>query len=142
MDRRKIAATLATAGGLSLMAAAPGAALGAEGTEAASTQATDQRVALREARALLRSRPASRRGRFTGRQNVFLPSTIRVRRLETPGRANATVPAFRGVGPNGRADVWYVITEAADYHVARAMGLNYAPKMVFGRGTPAARRSP
>ena len=136
MNVRTIAAGLAAAGGLALIAAAPGAAH-AQGTRADPGRATHPQAALREARQLLRSRPggrreAARRSRFSAEENVFLPSTIAVADLRTPGRANATVPAFRGAGPDGRV-LWYLITEAADYDVARLMGVNYAPKLAYGR---------
>jgi len=116
-------------------------------------------AALREARALLAARPGrgettrraraastanaastASRGRprhFPREQNVFLPSAIRLRDLETPGRANVTLPSFTGVGPDGRANVHYIVTEAADFDVARILGVNYAPKLAFGRGTDA-----
>ena len=143
MKARTIAATLATAGGLSLTAALPGAAQ-AQGTQADPGRATQPRAALREARQLLRSRPggrrdAARRSRFSAEQNVFLPSTIAVADLRTPGEANATLPAFRGAGPDGRA-LWYLITEAADYDVARLMGVNYAPKLAYGRHSAGSQR--
>jgi hypothetical protein len=135
MNKRTITAALAAASG-SLLIAAPGAAVAASGPRADPGRATQPRAAMREARQILRSRAArAPRARFTAEENVFLPSTIRVRDLATPGKANATVPAFRGAGPDGRANVWYIITEAADYSVAKAMGVNYAPKLVHGRGT-------
>lgn len=135
MPKRKITTALAAASG-TLFIATPGAAMAAPGPRADSGRATHPQAAMREARQMLRSRPAPAvRKRFTTEENVFLPSTIRLRDLETPGKANATVPAFRGIGPDGRADVWFIVTEAADYNVARAMGVNYAPKLVYGRGT-------
>ncbi len=106
---------------------APGAALGAPA-------APDK---LREARSILGSRPVTEpRTRFSAEQNVFLPSTISIRDLETPGKANATLPAFRGIGPDGKADEWYIVTEASDYAVAKVLGANFAPKLVHGRGSP------
>ncbi len=131
----RITTALAAAGALALAAGAPAAAADHERPEATP------RGAVKEAKALLRSRAAtvtaraSRRERHTDEQNVFLPSTLALRGLETPGEANATLPAFRGVGPNGRADVWYIVTEAADFEVARTLGVNYAPRLVFGRDT-------
>jgi len=134
-------------GSVSVLAAAPAAALGAQGERGG---AVAKAAAAREAHALLASRPGTaprralatampayrgRRTRFTARENVFLPSTIALRDLETPGRANATVPAFRGIGPDGAGDVWYIVTEAADYDVAKIMGVNYAPKLAFGADT-------
>jgi len=131
--------------GLSLAAVAPAAALAApaEGAERGAPGA-GAKTALQEARTILRSRPAARTaraassGRFTREENVFLPSTIALDDLETPGEANATLPAFRGIGPDGRADVWYIVTEADDFDVARVLGVNYAPRLVYGRGTDGA----
>ena len=145
----RIAGCLAALGTASLLAAAPGSAWAAESASTESARTTASSKAVKEAQRLLDSRRASRtasaattgsgyRGRqtrFTAEQNVFLSSTIRLRNLETPGRANATVPVFKGIGPDGRDNVWYIVTEAADYDVAKVMGVNFAPKLVFGRGT-------
>lgn len=151
---RRLAGGLAVLGSASLLAAAPGVAMGAGTTTArnagASSKVASSSTMVKEARRLLRSRAGGklaraatsgssrgydgRRTHFSARQNVFLDSTIALRDLETPGKANATVPAFRGIGPDGRDNVWYVVTEAADYRVAKIMGINYAPKLAFGRG--------
>lgn len=73
--------------------------------------------------------------RFTRKQNVFLKSALAVD--FTYRNATATLPLFRGLAPDGTS-VWYIITDASDYEVARAMGLNYAPKMVHAAGSPGA----
>ncbi len=144
---RRTIACLAAIGSASLLAAAPGAASGAETTRSSAagkvaearqllgTRSTGSRAVARAAS----TRPApgyrGRRTRFTAEQNVFLPSTIALRDLETPGKASATVPAFRGYGPDGHDDVWYIVTEAADYDVAKVLGVNFAPKLAFGADT-------
>ena len=72
--------------------------------------------------------------RFTEEENVFLKSTLAVDSLDNPDEANATLPLFKGIGPDGE-DVYYIVTEAANFYVAQILGVNYAPKLVFGRGT-------
>ena len=73
--------------------------------------------------------------RFTREQNVFLKSTLALNDLEDPDKANATLPMFKGVGPDGNDDVYFIVTEAANFYVAKLLGVNYAPKLIFGRGT-------
>jgi len=68
--------------------------------------------------------------RFSAQQNVFLPSALAV----DFKKKWVTLPVYKGMGPNGNP-TYYIITEAADYKVAKKMGLNYAPKLVNGRGT-------
>jgi len=75
--------------------------------------------------------------RFTKQQNVFLKSALAVD--FTFRKATVTLPLFRGTAPGG-ASVYYIITDASDFNVARRMGLNYAPKMVHAAGTPGAQR--
>ncbi|MEM9493142.1 MAG: hypothetical protein AAGC55_28590 [Myxococcota bacterium] len=75
--------------------------------------------------------------RFTPEQNVFLTSVIAVSNLDDPDAAVATLPLYEGVRPNGKI-AHYILTEAADFDVARVMGLNYAPRMIFGKGTAGA----
>jgi hypothetical protein len=105
----------------------------------------DSRLALTEALRLLAGEGLQgrrlieevldRTDRFTAEENVFLSSTIALNDLEDPERATAVVPLFRGVGPDGRADEQYIITEASDFSVARLLGVNYAPKLVWARGS-------
>ncbi len=134
--RGRVVGALALLGSASLLAAAPAGALGAQsGKVREAERLLGKREAAVSASAATTRGYEGRRSRFTREQNVFLPSTIRVRNLETPGRANATVPAFRGIGPDGEDDVWYIVTEAADYDVAKTLGVNFAPKLVFGADT-------
>ena len=72
--------------------------------------------------------------RFTEEENVFVRSTLAVAKLEEPDSANATFPMYVGIGPDGD-DYYYIITEASNFHVAKLLGVNYAPKMIYGRGT-------
>ena len=68
--------------------------------------------------------------RFTAAQNVFFPSALAV----DYSRKHVTLPVYKGIGPGGNP-TYYIITEAADFDVAKKLGLNYAPKLVNGRGT-------
>jgi hypothetical protein len=64
--------------------------------------------------------------RFKDSDNVFVKSALAID--FTPRNATVTLPMYRGLGPDG-APVWYILTDASDFDTARAMGLNYAPKM-------------
>lgn len=75
--------------------------------------------------------------RFTPQQNVFLGSTIAVDSLDDPDAANATLPLYEGVRPNGKIAL-YILTETADFQIAQLMGLNYAPRLIHGKGTDGA----
>jgi hypothetical protein len=55
----------------------------------------------------------------------------------TPGKATVTLPLFRGLSPRGE-DVYYIITEASDFNVAKTLGINFAPKMKNAIGTTGA----
>jgi hypothetical protein len=46
-----------------------------------------------------------------------------------------TLPLFRGLSPLGK-NVFYIITDASDFEVARRMGINYAPKLAAAKGSP------
>ena len=106
----------------------------ARGSSAGLTEAASlQSVAARESGRAAYS-PATG-VRFTKAQNVFLKSALAVD--FTYRAATVTLPLFRGRAPGG-ADVYYIITDTSDYAVARAMGLNYAPKLAKAAGTPGA----
>ena len=70
------------------------------------------------------------KGKFNSKQNVFLPSALAVDFT----KKWVTLPVYTGIGPSGNP-TYFIITEGADYEVAKLMGLNYAPKLVNGRGT-------
>ncbi len=73
--------------------------------------------------------------RFKASDNVFVKSALAID--FTYRKANVTLPLFRGLSPKGQP-VYYIITDASDFEVARAMGLNFAPKMRKAAGTPGA----
>jgi hypothetical protein len=103
-----------------------------------------QQGAMAEARALLAdvARESGRTAytpangvRFKASDNVFVKSALAID--FTYRNATVTLPLFRGLSPKGQP-VYYIITDASDFDVARAMGLNYAPKMSKAAGTPGA----
>ncbi|MBC7919975.1 MAG: hypothetical protein H7Z75_02700 [Ferruginibacter sp.] len=101
----------------------------------------DETIALREAEDLMEtaakeagtsreSLANARRTRFTREQNVFFPGTLAI----DFEKRTATLPLYKGIGPSGRP-TYYIVTEAANFYVAKLLGINYAPKLVFGRDT-------
>ena len=73
--------------------------------------------------------------KFKSSDNVFLKSALAVD--FTYRKATVTLPLYRGRSPGGE-DVYYIITEASDFEVAKQMGINYSPKMAKAAGTPGA----
>nr|WP_294170254.1 hypothetical protein [uncultured Sphingomonas sp.] len=111
----------------------PALAQGSNSRAGASEVATLQAATARES-----GRPAyspSSGVKFKKSDNVFLKSALAVD--FTYRAATVTLPLFRGLSPTG-GNVYYIVTDASDYAVARAMGLNYAPKMAKAAGTPGA----
>ncbi len=74
--------------------------------------------------------------KFKKEDNVFLKSALGVN--FTYRAAFVTLPLFRGLSPKNEP-VYYIITDASDFDVARKMGLNYAPKMRHAVGDGAQR---
>jgi hypothetical protein len=74
--------------------------------------------------------PASPRSRTSScpRRSPCAISRPRARPARPSRRSAATAP-------DGRDDVWYIVTEAADYDVAKVLGVNFAPKLAFGADT-------
>ena len=70
---------------------------------------------------------------FKQSDHVFVKSALAVD--FTYRSANVTLPLLRGLSPSGK-DVFYVITDASDFEVARNMGINYAPKLAEAVGSP------
>ncbi len=64
--------------------------------------------------------------KFKASDNVFVKSALEVN--FTYRAAFVTLPLFRGLSPKGD-DVYYIVTDASDFDVARQMGINYAPKL-------------
>ncbi len=73
--------------------------------------------------------------KYKASDNVFVKSALAID--FTYRSATVTLPLYRGVAPRG-GDVFYIITDASDFEVARRMGINYAPKMAKAAGTPGA----
>ena len=73
--------------------------------------------------------------KFKASDNVFLQSALAVD--FTYRKATVTLPLYRGQSPRDE-DVYYIITDASDFEVARRMGINYSPKMAKAAGTPGA----
>ena len=107
----------------------------------AARRSVDEKAAAAEAETLLSELASStglnkeslangRRTRFTPEQNVFLPNLLAV---DFKART-ATLPLLRGIGPSGQP-TYFIVTEAASYNVARILGVNYAPKLIYGRDT-------
>jgi hypothetical protein len=70
---------------------------------------------------------------FRPSDHVFVKSALAID--FTYRKASVTLPLFRGISPQGK-DVFYIITEASDFDVARRMGVNYAPKLAEAIGSP------
>lgn len=66
--------------------------------------------------------------RFPRSKNVFFPGALAI----DFQRKTVTLPLYKGIGPSG-SPTYYILTEAANFNVARILGVNYAPKLVFGR---------
>lgn len=76
-----------------------------------------------------------------GPDSFFEPTTVQgpTSFTENAGPTVVTYPLYHGTS-RGR-DVSYVITDASDLSVARALGVNYAPKLAQAAGTPAVESS-
>jgi hypothetical protein len=74
---------------------------------------------------------------FKPSDNVYVKSALAID--FTKGKATVTLPLFKGLSPKGEA-VYYIITDASDFEVAKQMGINFAPKMKHGAGTPGAQK--
>ena len=72
---------------------------------------------------------------FKKSDNVFLKSALAVD--FTFRKATVTLPMYKGMSPMGEP-VFYIVTDASDFEYAKAMGLNYAPKLRHAAGTPGA----
>lgn len=68
--------------------------------------------------------------RFSPEQNVFFPSALAV----DFQKKTVTLPVYKGMGPSGQP-TYYIITEAADFSIAKMMGINYSPKLAHGKNT-------
>ncbi len=75
--------------------------------------------------------------KFKKSDNVFLKSALAID--FTYRKATVTLPLFKGMSPKGEP-VYYIITEASDFDVAKRMGVNFSPKMKHAAGTPGAQK--
>ena len=73
--------------------------------------------------------------KFKASDNVYVKSALAID--FTYRNAKVTLPLYRGRAPGGQ-DVFYIITDASNFEVARRMGINFAPKMAKAAGTPGA----
>lgn len=76
-----------------------------------------------------------------GPDSFFLPKTVQgpTSFRENAGPTTVTYPLDRGTSARHR--VYYVITDASDLSVARALGVNYTPKLAQAAGTSAVQDS-
>jgi hypothetical protein len=76
-----------------------------------------------------------------GPDSFFLPSTVQgpTSFRENAGPTIVTYPLYRGTSNGRRVD--YVITDASDLSAARALGVNYTPKLAQAAGTAAVQNS-
>jgi hypothetical protein len=76
-----------------------------------------------------------------GPDSFFLPPTAQgpTSFRENAGPTVVTYPLYRG--SSGGRGISYVITDASDLSVARALGVNYTPKLARAAGTAAAENS-
>ena len=103
---------------------------------ASEADALKDASAIQTAKSREAGRPAYSPGHgvnFKPSDHVFVKSALAVD--FTYRDASATLPLFRGLSPQGK-DVFYIITEASDFDVARQMGVNYAPKLAEAIGSP------
>jgi len=72
---------------------------------------------------------------FKPSDNVYVKSALAVD--FTYNRATVTLPLYRGLSPGGES-VYYILTEASDFDVAKKLGINFSPKMKNVIGTSGA----
>ena len=73
--------------------------------------------------------------KFKESDHVFVQSALAVD--FTYRKATVTLPLFRGLDPKGES-VYYILTDASDFEFAKALGINYAPKLRKAAGSPGA----
>jgi hypothetical protein len=73
--------------------------------------------------------------KFKASDNVHVKSVLDIDVIK--GEAKVTLPLFKGISPKGEP-VYYIITGSSDFDVAKAMRVNFAPKLKHAAGTPGA----
>jgi len=119
-----------------LLIATAGVASPTLAARAASGAAMDEAKAIQSDYAQESGRKAYTPGQgiaFKPSDHVYIKSALAVD--FTYRNASVTLPLFRGLSPLGK-DVFYIITDASDFEVARRMGINYAPKLAEAIGSP------
>ena len=105
-------------------------------TAASEAEALKDASAIQTAESKETGQPAYSPGHgvnFKPSAHVFVKSALAVD--FTYRNATVTLPLFRGLSPLGK-NVFYIITDASDFEVARRMGINYAPKLAAAKGSP------
>ncbi|WP_196891181.1 DUF7482 domain-containing protein [Aureivirga marina] len=69
---------------------------------------------------------------FTPEQNVYVQNALAINLDHSA--PTVTLPIFKGIGNLGET-VYYIITEASDFQIARRMGINYSPKLKYARNS-------
>ncbi|WP_428229042.1 DUF7482 domain-containing protein [Flavobacterium sp.] len=69
---------------------------------------------------------------FRVQDSVYVKSALAIKLSKN--NATVTLPLFIGISPNGK-NVYYIITDASDYNIAKQMGVNYSPKLVNAIGS-------
>jgi hypothetical protein len=112
-----------------LLVATAGVASPTLSAPAGSSAAMDEAKAIQSGYARESGRKAYTPGHgvaFKPSDHVYIKSALAVD--FTYRKATVTLPLYRGLSPQGK-DVFYIITEASDFDVAREMGINFAPKL-------------
>jgi len=105
-------------------------------TAASEAEALKDASAIQTAESKETGQPAYSPGHgvnFKPSAHVFVKSALAVD--FTYRNASVTLPLFRGLSPLGK-NVFYIITDASDFEVARRMRINYAPKLAAAKGSP------
>ena len=76
--------------------------------------------------------------KFKVSDHVYVKSALAID--FTYRKANVTLPLYRGLSASGES-VYYVLTDASDFEFARALGINYAPKLRKAAGSPGAQNA-
>ena len=103
---------------------------------ASEAQALKDASAIQNAESKETGKPAYSPGHgvnFKPSDHVFVKSALAVDFAYR--NASVTLPLFRGLSPLGK-NVFYIITDASDFEVARRMGINNAPKLAAAKGSP------
>ena len=104
----------------------------------AAAQAQKEAIALNAFEARESHRPAynlDAPSKFKESDHVFVRSALAVD--FTYRQASVTLPLFRGLDPKGES-VYYILTDASDFEFAKALGINYSPKLSKAAGSPGA----